>query len=174
MRLVRLVDLEVFKRYSLAIRQESAPVEDVLAVLEATLRQVRSVAPPPRQAPATAGPPAGDHGGADEWAPPAAPGSAAVDGEGGAAPAGGGEPGDKPRRRPGPAAASGPAPARRPPPAPGPDAPAPAGEAAAASGPALARRPAPAGPMTCSDDPAGRADELRRLIEHHDVRYHQL
>ncbi|MFP5318422.1 MAG: NAD-dependent DNA ligase LigA [Acidimicrobiia bacterium] len=28
--------------------------------------------------------------------------------------------------------------------------------------------------MTCSDDPAGRADELRRLIEHHDVRYHQL
>ncbi|MGH9154022.1 MAG: NAD-dependent DNA ligase LigA [Acidimicrobiales bacterium] len=28
--------------------------------------------------------------------------------------------------------------------------------------------------MTCSDNPAERADELRRLIEHHDVRYHQL
>ena len=39
---VRLVDLDVFKRYSLAIRQESAPVEEVLAVLEATRRQVEA------------------------------------------------------------------------------------------------------------------------------------
>jgi hypothetical protein len=31
---VNLVDLEVIKRYSLAIRQESAPAEEVLAVLE--------------------------------------------------------------------------------------------------------------------------------------------
>ena len=28
--------------------------------------------------------------------------------------------------------------------------------------------------MTCSDNPAERADELRGLIEHHNVRYHQL
>ncbi len=28
--------------------------------------------------------------------------------------------------------------------------------------------------MTCSADPAGRAEELRALIAHHDVRYHQL
>ena len=51
---------------------------------------------------------------------------------------------------------------------------------------AAAARPAPgpsprrwsrrrrAGAMTCSDDPAARADELRGLIEHHNVRYHQL
>ena len=31
---VRLVDLEVIKRYSLAVRQESAPAEDLLAALE--------------------------------------------------------------------------------------------------------------------------------------------
>lgn len=37
---VRLVDLDVFKRYSLAIRQETAPAEELLAVLEATRRQV--------------------------------------------------------------------------------------------------------------------------------------
>ena len=37
---VRLVDLDVFKRYSLAIRQESAPVEELLAVLDLTRRQV--------------------------------------------------------------------------------------------------------------------------------------
>ena len=40
---VRLVDLEMFKRYSLAIRQEMAPVEEVLAVLDATRRQVEAV-----------------------------------------------------------------------------------------------------------------------------------
>ncbi|HEX7168387.1 MAG TPA: hypothetical protein VF230_15510 [Acidimicrobiales bacterium] len=33
---VRLVDLEIIKRYSLAIRQESAPAEDLLAVLDAS------------------------------------------------------------------------------------------------------------------------------------------
>ena len=46
---VRLVDLEVFKRYSLAIRQESAPVEEVLAVLDATRRQIADAVggPPP-------------------------------------------------------------------------------------------------------------------------------
>ncbi|MGH9283373.1 MAG: hypothetical protein ACRD0S_10615, partial [Acidimicrobiales bacterium] len=37
---VRLVDLDLFKRYSLAIRQEAAPVEEVLEVLDATRRQV--------------------------------------------------------------------------------------------------------------------------------------
>lgn len=37
---VRLVDLDVFKRYSLAIRQESAPVDELLAVLDLTRRQV--------------------------------------------------------------------------------------------------------------------------------------
>jgi len=33
---VRLVDLEVIKRYSLAVRQESAPAEDLLAALDAS------------------------------------------------------------------------------------------------------------------------------------------
>lgn len=33
---VRLVDLEIIKRYSLAVRQESAPAEDLLAVLDAS------------------------------------------------------------------------------------------------------------------------------------------
>ena len=33
---VRLVDLEVIKRYSLAIRQESAPASEVLAALDAS------------------------------------------------------------------------------------------------------------------------------------------
>ena len=32
----------MFKRYSLAIRQETAPVEEVLAVLDATRRQVEA------------------------------------------------------------------------------------------------------------------------------------
>jgi len=46
---VRLVDLDVIKRYSLAIRQEAAPAEEVLAVLEATRAQVEAAieaAPP--------------------------------------------------------------------------------------------------------------------------------
>ena len=65
---VRLVDLEVFKRYSLAIRQESAPVEEVLAVLESTRRQIESAmaaraterarrAPAPEPPPASFEPP---------------------------------------------------------------------------------------------------------------------
>ena len=33
---VRLVDLEVIKRYSLAVRQESAPAADLLAALDAS------------------------------------------------------------------------------------------------------------------------------------------
>ncbi len=33
---VRLVDLDVIKRYSLAIRQELAPAEEVLAALDAS------------------------------------------------------------------------------------------------------------------------------------------
>jgi hypothetical protein len=33
---VRLVDLEVIKRYSLAVRQESAPAQDLLAALDAS------------------------------------------------------------------------------------------------------------------------------------------
>ena len=37
---VRLVDLDVIKRYSLAIRQESAPAEGVLAALDASRERV--------------------------------------------------------------------------------------------------------------------------------------
>jgi hypothetical protein len=33
---VKLVDLDVIRRYSLAIRQETAPAEEVLAVLDAS------------------------------------------------------------------------------------------------------------------------------------------
>jgi hypothetical protein len=33
---VRLVDLDVIRRYSLALRQESAPAEEVLALLDAS------------------------------------------------------------------------------------------------------------------------------------------
>lgn len=40
---VPLVDLEVIARYSLAIRQESAPAEELLAVLEESVRFVRGV-----------------------------------------------------------------------------------------------------------------------------------
>ncbi|MEO6121709.1 MAG: hypothetical protein ABIW46_03755 [Acidimicrobiales bacterium] len=49
---VRLVDLDMIKRYSLAIRQESAPADEVLAVLDATRAQVvaaMAAAPPPRR-----------------------------------------------------------------------------------------------------------------------------
>ena len=48
---VRLVDLDVFKRYSLAIRQETAPADELLAVLEATRRQVEEVGRGPLRAP---------------------------------------------------------------------------------------------------------------------------
>lgn len=37
---VRLVDLAVIKRYSLAIRQETAPADEVLRVLDATRKAV--------------------------------------------------------------------------------------------------------------------------------------
>lgn len=37
---VRLVDLDVIKRYSLAVRQEWAPAEEVLAALDASRQQV--------------------------------------------------------------------------------------------------------------------------------------
>ena len=37
---VRLVDLDVIKRYSLAVRQESAPAEEVLAALDASREAV--------------------------------------------------------------------------------------------------------------------------------------
>lgn len=44
---VRLVDLEVIKRYSLAVRQESAPAEDLLAVLDASRDAVIAAMGPP-------------------------------------------------------------------------------------------------------------------------------
>lgn len=51
---VRLVDLEVIKRYSLAVRQESAPAEDLLAALdasrEAVLATMGSTPPSPKPA----------------------------------------------------------------------------------------------------------------------------
>jgi hypothetical protein len=56
---VRLVDLEVIKRYSLAIRQETAPAVEVLAALDASRAAVLAAitsrrAPAPRPAaPAT-------------------------------------------------------------------------------------------------------------------------
>ncbi|HUR18373.1 MAG TPA: hypothetical protein VMZ51_05470 [Acidimicrobiales bacterium] len=43
---VRLVDLDVIKRYSLAVRQEWAPAEEVLAALEASRRQVLAATGP--------------------------------------------------------------------------------------------------------------------------------
>jgi hypothetical protein len=48
---VRLVDLEVIKRYSLAVRQESAPAEDLLAALDASREAVlATMAPAPAPA----------------------------------------------------------------------------------------------------------------------------
>jgi hypothetical protein len=50
---VRLVDLEVIKRYSLAVRQESAPAEDLLAALEHSRDAVlAAMTPAPAPAPA--------------------------------------------------------------------------------------------------------------------------
>ena len=56
---VRLVDLEVIKRYSLAVRQESAPAADLLAALDASRDAVLALvgkpaksARKPRKAPA--------------------------------------------------------------------------------------------------------------------------
>ena len=42
---VRLVDLEVIKRYSLAVRQESAPAADLLAALDASREVVLAMLP---------------------------------------------------------------------------------------------------------------------------------
>ena len=44
---VRLVDLEVIKRYSLAVRQESAPAADLLAALDASRDAVLALLDPP-------------------------------------------------------------------------------------------------------------------------------
>lgn len=46
---VRLVDLEVIKRYSLAVRAESAPAEEVLAALDASRAQVLAALKPARR-----------------------------------------------------------------------------------------------------------------------------
>ncbi len=46
---VRLVDLEVIKRYSLALRQEWAPPEEILAALEASRQQVLASMVPARR-----------------------------------------------------------------------------------------------------------------------------
>ncbi|MEO7836073.1 MAG: hypothetical protein ABIS21_00350 [Acidimicrobiales bacterium] len=48
---VRLVDLDVIKRYSLALRQEVAPAEEVLAILDASRRQVLAAMRPERRGP---------------------------------------------------------------------------------------------------------------------------
>ena len=55
---VRLVDLEVIKRYSLAIRQESAPAAELLAALDASRAHVLAVmtARRPARTPAPAAP----------------------------------------------------------------------------------------------------------------------
>ncbi|MBW3649892.1 MAG: hypothetical protein KY458_04920 [Actinobacteria bacterium] len=60
----RLVDLDIIKRYSLAVRQESAPAEEILEALEASRQAVLSALglPPPgrrrgsRRRPAAEGP----------------------------------------------------------------------------------------------------------------------
>lgn len=46
---VRLVDLDVIKRYSLAVRQEWAPAEEMLAALEASREQVLAAIGPDRR-----------------------------------------------------------------------------------------------------------------------------
>lgn len=49
---VRLVDLDVVKRYSLAVRQETAPADEVLAALDSSRALVQAVidaAPAPRR-----------------------------------------------------------------------------------------------------------------------------
>jgi hypothetical protein len=42
-----LTDLDVIRRYSLAIRQETAPAEEVLAVLDASREVVLAAMDPP-------------------------------------------------------------------------------------------------------------------------------
>jgi hypothetical protein len=46
---VRLVDLDVIKRYSLAVRQETAPAEEVLAALDASRAEVKKLIGPTRR-----------------------------------------------------------------------------------------------------------------------------
>ena len=61
---VRLVDLEVIKRYSLAVRQETVPAAELLAVLDASRKAVvaamkpapkTKTAPKPKAAPKPTG-----------------------------------------------------------------------------------------------------------------------
>lgn len=62
---VRLVDLEVIKKYSLAVRHDTVPAEEVLAALEASVAVVRAALgptgrptkPAPARAPKAAAPP---------------------------------------------------------------------------------------------------------------------
>lgn len=63
---VRVVDLDVIKRYSLAVRREWAPADEVLAVLDATRRQVVAALDGD-------GPGANEGPGADEGGAPARP-----------------------------------------------------------------------------------------------------
>lgn len=56
---VRLVDLDVIKRYSLAVRREWAPAEEILAALEASRQQVLASMGPDRR-PRRRRPPATD------------------------------------------------------------------------------------------------------------------
>ena len=46
---VRLVDLDIIRRYSLAVRQETAPAEEVLAVLDASREIVLAALTPRRR-----------------------------------------------------------------------------------------------------------------------------
>ncbi|MDQ1438778.1 MAG: hypothetical protein QOK43_2407 [Acidimicrobiaceae bacterium] len=50
---VRLVDLDLIKRYSLALRQESAPADELLAALDATKEQVLAALAGTQPAPPT-------------------------------------------------------------------------------------------------------------------------
>ena len=72
---VRLVDLDVFKRYSLAIRQESAPADELLAVLEATRRQIEAAGPSPTRNPRRRRPEPVDSIGDEAFAAPPPDGS---------------------------------------------------------------------------------------------------
>jgi hypothetical protein len=53
---VRLVDLDVIKRYSLAVRQESAPAEELLAALDASRDIVLAALGRPRRRPRKSAP----------------------------------------------------------------------------------------------------------------------
>lgn len=50
---VRLVDLEVIKRYSLAVRQETVPADELLAALDASRQAVVEAMKPPAKTRAT-------------------------------------------------------------------------------------------------------------------------